>query len=127
MTTEISELVNKFKIVYDKKTEKIILYVKPTPEIAKEVTERKKEIVAYIQIEDDKKMKALEVELSKINIEPNIDDYDMEDPIISLKYWSDRRKYFETLPKESKKSDIKSLSEMTEEEKKEYWEKINNL
>ena len=125
--TEISELVNKFKIVYDKKTEKIILYVKPTPEIAKEVTERKKEIVAYIQIEDDKKMKALEVELSKINIEPNIDDYDMEDPIISLKYWSDRRKYFETLPKESKKSDIKSLSEMTEEEKKEYWEKINNL
>ena len=125
--TEISELINKFKIVYDKKTEKIILYVKPTPEIAKEVTERKKEIVAYIQIEDDKKMKALEVELSKINIEPNIDDYDMEDPIISLKYWSDRRKYFETLPKESKKSDIKSLSEMTEEEKKEYWEKINNL
>ena len=54
-------------------------------------------------------MKALEVELSKINIEPNIDDYDMEDPIISLKYWSDRRKYFETLPKESKKSDIKSI------------------
>jgi hypothetical protein len=127
MTTEISELVNKFKIVYDKKTGKIILFVKPTPEIAKEVTERKQEIVAYILVEDEKKMKALNEELSKIKIEPNIDDYDMEDPIISMKYWSDRRKYYETLPKESKKSDIKSLSEMTEEEKKEYWEKINNL
>ncbi len=125
--TEISELINKFKIVYDKKTEKIILYVKPTPEIAKEVTERKQEIVAYILVEDEEKMKALNEELSKIKIEPNIDDYDMEDPIISMKYWSDRRKYYETLPKESKKSDIKSLSEMTEEEKKEYWEKINNL
>ena len=124
---DIKELVEKYRITYNIETRKIYLYVRPSPEIAREVTERKEEIVAYIKEEKEATQKSLNEKLAKIKVEPNIDDYDMENPLESMRYWNDRKKYYESLPTQNNIPSAKSPSEMSEEEKRAEWERINNL